>query len=50
MRLELAEELRPLVDDIHDLDIRADFVSETEALQRYLDRGFGNSYDFNQSP
>jgi hypothetical protein len=50
MRLELAEEIRPLIDDGGDLDVRADFVSESEALGRYLNRGFGNSYDFSQSP
>ncbi|EXJ67645.1 uncharacterized protein A1O5_08991 [Cladophialophora psammophila CBS 110553] len=50
MRLELAEEIKPLVESARDLDIRANFVSESEALKRYLNRGFGNSYDFGQSP
>jgi hypothetical protein len=50
MRLELAEEIRPFVDETRALDVRANFVSESEALERYLDRGFGNSYDFGQSP
>ncbi|KIW80804.1 hypothetical protein Z517_07421 [Fonsecaea pedrosoi CBS 271.37] len=49
MRLELAEELRPLVESVRDLDIKTDFVGEDEALRRYLNRGFGNSYDFGQS-
>ena len=50
MRLELAEELKPVVDSIGDLDIRADFVSQDNAFRTYLSRGFGNSYDFDQSP
>ena len=32
------------------LDIRADFVSDDLAMKIYLDRGFGNSYDFEQTP
>lgn len=50
MRLELAEEIKPVVVGRGDLDVRADFVSESEALETYLNRGFGNSYDFGQSP
>ncbi len=50
MRLELAEEIRPLVDSLGELDVRADFVSESGALDKYLNRGFGNSYNFGQSP
>lgn len=50
MKVELAEELRPLVDERKDLEIPTNFVSEKEAMDRYLDRGFGNSYDFNQTP
>ena len=49
MRLELAEEIRPAVACTGDLDVRADFVAESEALERYLSRGFGNSYNFGQS-
>lgn len=50
MRLELAEEIRPLAEQSKELDIRADWVSESEALGKYLDRGFGNSYNFDQTP
>ena len=49
MRLELANDVKPIIDDHKDLEIPADFVSETEAMDRYLNRGFGNSYDFNQA-
>jgi hypothetical protein len=50
MRVELAEEIKPLVEQSKELDIRVDWVSESEALEQYLNRGFGNSYDFNQIP
>lgn len=50
MRLELGESLMPLVEASTNLDIRADFVSDQTALNRYLDKGFGNSYDFDQTP
>ena len=50
MRLEFAEEIKPLVDKEENLDVRADWVKEGHARDTYLNRGFGNSYDFNQSP
>jgi hypothetical protein len=50
MRLELGEGIKSLVDADTSLDVRADYVSEDIATSRYLDRGFGNSYDFNQTP
>lgn len=49
MRLELAEDIKPMVQESKELDIRADWLSESEALDKYLNRGFGNSYDFNQT-
>ncbi|KIW55481.1 hypothetical protein PV05_04220 [Exophiala xenobiotica] len=49
MKLELAEEVKPVVQKVMDLDVRANYVSEPEALDSYLNRGFGNSYDFGQS-
>jgi hypothetical protein len=50
MRLELAEDIKPMVQRLEELDVRADWLSESEALDKYLNRGFGNSYDFNQTP
>lgn len=50
MRLELAEELRPMVERETGLEIPVDWVFEEEALARYLNRGFGNEYDFSQEP
>lgn len=49
MKLELAEELEPMVQQEQDLDVRADYIPGHEAMENYLNRGFGNSYDFGQS-
>lgn len=49
MRLELGESFIPLVESSTDLDVRADFVPDQVAMDGYLNRGFGNSYDFNQT-
>ena len=48
MRLEFAEEVKPLIDQQTILDVPSDWVSERDAQDSYLNRGFGNSYDFNQ--
>ncbi|KAE8373041.1 hypothetical protein BDV26DRAFT_285450 [Aspergillus bertholletiae] len=48
MRLEFAEELKPLVEQETGLETPVDWVTESEAMSRYLNRGFGNSYDFSQ--
>lgn len=50
MKLELAEEIMPKVEHLKELDIRVNWVRESEALENYLNRSFGNSYDFDQSP
>lgn len=49
MRLELAQEIRPIVEEQQQLEVPVDWVSEKEAEERYLNRGFGNSYDFGQT-
>lgn len=50
MRLELGDGIRSWAENLEDLDVRADFVSEKQLASKYLHRGFGNSYDFNQTP
>ncbi|KAL2433475.1 hypothetical protein ABEF95_003238 [Exophiala dermatitidis] len=50
MKVELAEELKPLVEDHPELDVRANYVTEQQALDSYLNRPFGNFYDFGQAP
>ena len=47
MRLELASDVRPLLDN-DGLQTQVDWVEREDVLGRYLDRGFGNSYDFGQ--
>lgn len=49
MRLELSESLRPAISAEKGLEVPVDWVSEEEALKGYLQRGFGNSYDFGQA-
>ena len=48
MRLEFAEEIKPIVEGQNMLDVPVDWVSEKVAEESYLNRGFGNSYDFKQ--
>ncbi len=48
MKLELANEIKPLIDQQNDIEVPVDWVSKETAQQRYLNRGFGNSYDFGQ--
>lgn len=55
MRLEFAEDIKPIIEKLEKegnlgLEVPVDWVSTSEALERYLNRGFGNSYDFNQAP
>lgn len=50
MRLEFAREIQPVLEGGRGLDIPADFVDQEQAYARYLNRGFGNSYDFSQMP
>jgi hypothetical protein len=50
MKLELSESLRDLLEGQQELEIPVQWVSEQDAAEKYLNRGFGNSYDFSQSP
>lgn len=55
MRLEFSEDIKPILERLDaegklGLDVPVDWVSPSEATERYLNRGFGNSYDFNQTP
>ena len=50
MMVEFDRELKPVLESAGgDLQIHGDFISRTEIEERYLRRGFGNSYDFNQA-
>ncbi|KAJ9309101.1 hypothetical protein DTO217A2_1470 [Paecilomyces variotii] len=50
MRLEFAEEIRTVIEGQSGLEVPVDWISREKALSSYLNRGFGNSYDFNQTP
>lgn len=50
MRLEFAEDIRTVIEGQSGLEVPVDWISREKALSSYLNRGFGNSYDFNQTP
>ncbi len=49
MKLEFAEDLKPIIEGQNGLEVPVNWVSKSEALSRYLNRGFGNAYDFGQT-
>lgn len=55
MRLEMGDDVKPVLERLEwegelGLEVPVDWVSREVALERYMNRGFGNSYDFNQEP
>ncbi|KAI9155618.1 Kanamycin B dioxygenase [Paramyrothecium foliicola] len=53
MRLEFGADIKPILEKSKgsrelDIEIPVGWVDKNEAMNNYLDRGFGNSYDFNQ--
>ncbi|KAJ5302101.1 hypothetical protein PENANT_c008G06571 [Penicillium antarcticum] len=50
MKLEFADDVRSIIENQTDVEVPVDWVTKSEALSRYLNRGFGNAYDFNQRP
>ncbi|KAI1097937.1 hypothetical protein F4804DRAFT_326131 [Jackrogersella minutella] len=55
MRLQFSHDIKPVLDKLEKegrlgLEVPVDWVGREEALKTYLNRGFGNSYDFNQAP
>ncbi|KAI1642153.1 uncharacterized protein F4817DRAFT_353668 [Daldinia loculata] len=55
MRLQFSEDIKPVLEKLESegrlgLEVPVDWISREEALRTYLNRGFGNSYDFNQAP
>lgn len=54
MRLQFSDDIKPVLEKLDQdsrlgLEVPVDWVSKEEALKTYLNRGFGNSYDFNQT-
>ncbi|KAK6083249.1 phytanoyl-CoA dioxygenase [Seiridium cupressi] len=55
MRLEFGEDVRPILQGLQQedklaLEIPINCVKREKVLDTYLNRGFGNSYDFDQAP
>ncbi|OTA63198.1 hypothetical protein K449DRAFT_368963 [Hypoxylon sp. EC38] len=55
MRLQFSDDIKPVLETLEregrlGLEVPVDWISREEALKTYLNRGFGNSYDFNQAP
>lgn len=50
MQVEFGESVKPSIEQEKMLEVRAEYVSDDQAERTYLDRGFGNSYDFSQTP
>ena len=49
MQVELAEDLIPTLKGYEsDLQIQATYIPAAEVEERYLNRPFGNAYDFGQ--
>ncbi|KAI2619194.1 hypothetical protein GGR54DRAFT_132259 [Hypoxylon sp. NC1633] len=54
MRLQFSEDIKPVLAGLESegrlgLEVPVDWIGKEEALKTYLNRGFGNSYDFNQA-
>ncbi|KAI0873903.1 hypothetical protein GGS24DRAFT_366164 [Hypoxylon argillaceum] len=54
MRLEFADDVKPVLEELESrgelgLQVPVDWVSKQQAMNGYLNRAFGNAYDFNQS-
>ena len=50
MQLQLGEDVRPLIESEKRLQMPVSWTSTADAGKNYIGRGFGNSYDFNQTP
>ena len=49
MQVEFSEVLKPTLKEYeNDLQVQGVFMSEKDIADRYLNRGFGNAYDFDQ--
>lgn len=50
MRLEFSRSVQPIIEKQDSLEVPVDWVTEEGAMSRYLNRAFGNAYDFSQRP
>jgi hypothetical protein len=49
MRLKFGQSLKSVIEGQDSLEVPVDWTTDAQAMDGYLNRGFGNSYDFNQS-
>lgn len=49
MRMPVAETLRGIIEPHMGLEIPAEYITEEEALEKYLERAYGGQYDFTQT-
>lgn len=55
MKLEFADDVKPILEGLEfrgelGLEAPVNWVSKQHAVSSYLNRAFGNAYDFNQAP
>ncbi|KAI0203043.1 hypothetical protein F4808DRAFT_458267 [Astrocystis sublimbata] len=55
MRLEFADDVKPILEELDakgelGLEVPVDWVPKQQAVDGYLNRAFGNAYDFGQEP
>lgn len=49
MQVEFSEDLKPTLKKYeNDIQIQGTYLPDKEIMERYLKRGFGNAYDFDQ--
>ena len=48
MKLQLADDLKEIVESETTLEIPVDWASKEAVAEQYLNRAFGNAYDFSQ--
>ncbi|KAJ5108813.1 hypothetical protein N7456_005488 [Penicillium angulare] len=48
MKLEFADDLKETIEEEKDLEIPVEWVSKNDVAGQYLNRAFGNAYDFSQ--
>lgn len=50
MKLRFADDLKGIIEFQKSLDLPVEWMTEAEVLAQYLHRGYGNAYNFNQTP
>ena len=48
MRLQFADDLKPIIEACKSLEIPVDWETKDAVAAQYLNRAFGNAYDFSQ--